>query len=128
MGDAKIDLQVRKFIHRYIDSVELLEVLLLLHRKPSKAWSVAEVTEALRSTDSSIDNRLLSLERRGFVEEKEALFRFAPKTPELGASVDALADAYLTYRIRVVEEIYGSRTHSLRPFADAFKIRRESKD
>lgn len=128
MGEAKIDPQVRKFIHLYIDSVELLEVLLLLHRKPAKAWSAREVTEALRSTDSSIDNRLLCLERRGFVEEKDALFRFAPKTSELGAKVDALADAYLTYRIRVVEEIYGSRAHSLSPFADAFKIRREPND
>src|SRR5688572_27525821 len=51
---AGIPEDVRRFLLQCIDSVEQLEVLLLLHRDPGKVWSTEAVAQALYSNPDSI--------------------------------------------------------------------------
>src|SRR5687768_16699022 len=58
---------VRRFLLQCIDSVEQLEVLLLLHGAPAQAWNAEAVAQALYSNPDSIARRLAGLHANGLV-------------------------------------------------------------
>jgi hypothetical protein len=53
------------------------------------------------------------------------MYHFAPATSELEAGVVAVAQAYLTRRVAVIEMIYARPSDNLRAFSDAFRLRKE---
>ena len=69
---AEISDRVKIFIFQYVDSVELLEVLLLLHADTEQAWNVKGIAEQLRSNVSSIERRLQSLAQSGLIVRADA--------------------------------------------------------
>jgi hypothetical protein len=75
---------VRRLIHEHIDSVEQMEVLLLLRREPTP-WTPEAVARELRIETGSALKRLEDLERRGFLECVDracAEHQYAPVPPE----------------------------------------------
>jgi hypothetical protein len=116
---------VRQFIFEQIDSVEQLEVLLLLHSDRNKKWSVAEVMQTLKTNDTSVAKRLASLKAADLLEQcgtDPDLYRYSPKTPEIDSTINALEDAYKVMRHRIFELIF-SPMKKARNFADAFIVR-----
>ena len=127
MSDAELIEELQRFIARYIESVEKLEILLMLKRSPAKSWSVQEVYQQIQSSINSVNQKLLDLCRDGFVKRgPDERFQFSPKSKELEEKVAALGDAYQKRRIKVIELIFSSTTDELRKFADAFKLRKEN--
>jgi hypothetical protein len=55
-------------------------------------------------------------------------FCYAPRSPELDASVAAVADAYAVRRVSVIGLIFSKPTSNLKSFADAFRIRKDNPD
>jgi hypothetical protein len=99
---------VRRLIAAHIDSVEQLEVLLLLRERPERCWTVDQVTDGLRSSPTSVAARLHDLERRGFATRDPAGHRYRP-APEHDDAVRELAWAYAERRYSVIDLIGDAR-------------------
>lgn len=129
-GDRTSDMPaaVRELIQQHIDSVEQLEVLLLLHDQPDRDWSAAEVSGELRTNERSTATRLADLTARGLVAEgaTRELYRYAPRTHDLNAAVGGLAREYAVRRVSVITLIFAKPLDRIRSFADAFRFRRDS--
>ncbi len=61
---------VEQFIHDNINSVEQLEVLLLLAADPQREWTATRVSQELRIQPESAANRLADLHSRGILDSK----------------------------------------------------------
>lgn len=129
MATEDIPEDVRQFIFEHIDSVEQLDVLLLLYAE-QKSWSVQDINNFLRTNADSVANRLQSLIEAGVVEELYAsppLFRYQPRSPAFEKVVDELANANKIRRHAVLELIF-SPLKKARKFVDAFVLRGPAKN
>ena len=119
---------VRQLLSRYIRSVEQLEVLLLVHSQPNRSWTADAVYDVIRSSKSSIADRLATFTAHGFLVEENGsppTFRYAPKDETLRAGVQETATLYQTRRVRVIEAIFAPEVDPVQSFADAFKLRKD---
>ena len=120
---------LQPFIAENISSVAQLEVLLLLKEHPEQWWNADEVARALYAGATLIADELAGWQSRGLLEtspDKPGAYRFAPRTPELAAVVEALQEAYKNRRVSVITAIYSKPVDKkIRTFADAFRIRKE---
>ncbi|APR86408.1 Hypothetical protein A7982_11757 [Minicystis rosea] len=123
MRDSDIPDSVRRFLRSHIDSVEQLEVLLLLRSASSHEWSVEEVNRALKSSETSIRDRLAVLVRHGFLTTREEgghrLHRYQPAGAMETAAIDGLAAAYRERRLAVIDLIYAKPGSETAHFTDA---------
>lgn len=115
----------------HIESVEQLEVLLLLHRTPNRAHAAADVANELRIDQGSAQRRMEDLVARGLVEPDGAGFVYRTNNAR-DAQVRALADAYRERRVSVITLIFSKpqkpAPDPARALADAFKLKRGPKD
>jgi hypothetical protein len=119
---------IREFFFRKFDSVELLDVLALLHENPEQLWTIKEISAHLRSSDSSVAKRVAALIERLVIAAasfREGGVRYAP----LDSRTDELVGRAISfYRLRpyqVVEIIFSRRDEAIRSIADAFRFRKE---
>ena len=117
--------EVRRFIAAHIDSVSLLDVLLLLRAAPDKDWTPAETGRALVTSESVAETHLRQLERQGLVKAGEGGFRYTPGGE--AASIEGLADCYAKRRHKVIALVYGSDVRQATTLADAFTLRRKKR-
>jgi len=121
--------EVRRFVLQCIDSVEQLEVLLLLHGSPAVVWSAEAVATTLYSNPDSITRRLNGLHARGLLAAIEvSSYRYLPRTPELDATVSLVADTYRLRRVAVITVIASKPMENVRAFSDAFRLREKDDD
>ena len=128
MADDAIPAQVRQFLARHIQSVEQLEILLLVSSNPGKAWTTSEVYGVIRSSEGSVANRLESFSREGFLLASPgppATYQYQPPSSEVRAAVAKTAELYQSCRVRMVEAIFTSELDPVQGFADAFKLRKQ---
>ncbi len=118
---------VRDFVLKYVDSVELLETLLLLHADKAREWTADEVSEHLRIAPESARTRLAVVCGHGFGEGREEngqkVYKY--RSSSQNGAIDALSGCYKQYRVRVITAIFSKPIERVRTFADAFKIRRD---
>lgn len=120
---------VRLFLHQNIDSVEQLEVLLLLWRTPERGWSSEEVATAVYSHPSSVVRRLALLLGQGLLREQEpGCYQYAPRTAELHETVTRVDHMYRERRVAVITLIASKPIENVRAFSDAFRIRKKKED
>lgn len=120
---------VRRFLLQCIDSVEQLEVLLLLHRTPDQVWSPEAVAQALYSNTASIARRLAGLDVSGLVASDESRsYRYQPSTAALEDTVTLLAETYRERRVAVITVIASKPMENVRAFSDAFRLRKKGKE
>jgi DNA-binding MarR family transcriptional regulator len=120
---------VRLFLHQNIDSVEQLEVLLLLWRTPERGWTSEEVATAVYSHPSSVVRRLARLLGQGLLREREpGCYHYAPHAAELHQTVTRLDHLYRERRVAVITLIASKPIENVRAFSDAFRIRRKKED
>jgi hypothetical protein len=121
--------EVEHFIAEAIESVEQLEILLLLYEDPSRSWTVPEINQKLRSSLYSVETRMAPLLARGLVErgtESPPAYRYARREATLEARVAALKVAYRDYHTAVIEKIYSRPTDRVMDFARSFQLRSRS--
>jgi hypothetical protein len=119
---------VKQFLERRIESVEQLEVLLLLQQYADRSWNAAAVGDALRLTVGAAARSLEALGRRDLLDVRigdDVWFRFSPATPDLAATVRQLADTYREARTPIITFVANRRRRALRDFSDAFRIRED---
>lgn len=121
--------KLKLFIFQHIDSAELMDVLFYLRILKTDWASVLQITSEIRSSESSVLNRLNHLQSIGLIEVNSAdatQFRYAPKTAELNEIVILLDEEYRVKRYQVLEFIFSSAKQA-KPFADAFILKKNSK-
>ena len=120
---------VHQFLHQNIESVEQLEVLLLLWRTPERGWTSEDVATAVYSHPSSVVRRLALLLGQGLLREREpGCFQYAPRTTDLHDTVTRLDRMYRERRVAVITLIASKPIENVRAFSDAFRIRRKKEE
>lgn len=123
---TEIPEHVRRFIVEAIDSVPELEALLLLRAHPDRRWSAEEAGARLYVSTTMASHLLNALAGRGLLARDGEQYRYAPAQPELDAVVADLAATYATRLITVTRLIHAKPAASVRQFADAFRLRKET--
>ncbi len=121
---------MRRLIADHIDSVEQLEILLLLQQHPERSWSAESVARELRISPLSAGDRLKDMARAAIlskVQGTEGEYRYAPDA-QMGEAVSGLAAAYTERRVTVINLIFSKPVDKIRTFADAFRLRRGDDD
>jgi hypothetical protein len=96
-GGGRVSLQqsVIDLIRRYIDSMETLEIILLLQRAPDTFWTASAIDSHFGMRQGTAEDRLQGLLENHLVTKgKSGGYRYAPEDEELRAGVSALAIAY----------------------------------
>ncbi len=124
VSPAELPHGVRQFISRYINSVEELEILLLLRQGRDVSWTVQAVYDIILSTPLSVERWLNELVRQGLLisSDQPPLYRYAA-TDELAEQVTALAECYKITPVRIIESVYRPKADAAQSFADAFKLK-----
>lgn len=126
MSTSSLPSRVQDFLHLHIDSVEKLEVLLLLRAEPSRSWTGRTVADALRIAEESARGRLTDLCARGLLScGTEDGYRYGPRSAQDGLAVDELAGEYARRRVSVISFIFSKPSEGVRSFADAFSFRKK---
>jgi hypothetical protein len=128
MSDRESTDELRTFIHKHIDSVVELEVLLLLYQTAPAEWSAESVSASLRITESSAATVLETLTTRELlarVTMAQRSYRYEPCSPQLRSAVESLATAYNDRRVTIISLIFSKPLDKIRIFADAFRIPRD---
>jgi hypothetical protein len=94
---------VRRFLDRYIDSVQQLEVLLLARRAPGRNWSAEDMARELYGERDAITHCFERLLGSGLLRESPAgFFQYAPRSAGLDLAVGRIAEVYREHRAAVL--------------------------
>lgn len=124
MPEHDISANLKQFIFEYVDSVELIEVLLFIRSNSDTWFSAAQISAELRSNPTSITNRLSRLANIGLIEQDKDLIHFKPESDELKNLVTELSNEYLLRRHSIFELIFSS-SKTARQFANAFIVNKK---
>ncbi|HEY7957991.1 MAG TPA: hypothetical protein VII38_21965 [Polyangia bacterium] len=127
---AEISEEVRKIIDRLVDSIETLQILLLLQAQPERQWSSTAVASELRIALAAADARLAKLCALNLLDvriENDLFYWFHPRLPYLEHGVKALARAYAEEPLAVVKLILERPSEPIRKFAEAFQLTKKDK-
>lgn len=122
MAPDDIPNDVRRFIAAHLDSVSVLEVLLLLRAAPGKPWTAEEVGRALVTKPIAAEGFLRHLRDHGLASEHDGAYRYAPHR-----TVDAVAECYASRRHTVIGLIFDRPDPAASALADAFRFRKEDR-
>jgi hypothetical protein len=118
--------EIRRFITRYVHSVEQLEILCLMSSNPTKSWSISEVFHAIQSSETSVAACLRKFQHEGFLASKEdGIFCFSPATLAMAEMVRLLSVAYRERRVMIIEMIYKRPPDPVEDFSEAFRFRKD---
>jgi hypothetical protein len=120
--------RVRDFLLAYVDSIEQLEVLLLLASRPTSALTTVEIADELRTAPSSAANRLVKLRDHRLVDVLPGDRHRIHADPELAETLRQVAECYRQRRVTVVTLIYSRPSDVVRVFTNAFVLKKGPKD
>jgi predicted transcriptional regulator len=116
---------LRAFLYSCIDSIEQLDVLMLL-RASGEGRTAREVAREVGVSDSRARAFLDALAARGFVHavvRSEVTYTYRPSSDALRKYTDELADELERSRADVLRFVAALPPSSVRSFANAFKLR-----
>lgn len=130
--DLEISYDLRQLAARNLETMEHVEVLLLLARNEPREWSVSEVGAELRweekfahkCLEDLVGSRLLA---RGRSDDQVVVYRYAPNAVDRD-TVHGLMRLYETRPLMLGRLIYDRPPTVARSFADAFRIRPKRKE
>jgi hypothetical protein len=123
-GGDPFPAEVRRFVGRHINSVEQLELLLLLRRRAGVTITPEAASRELRTAPGSAAARLEELTRAGLLRREGDAYVYA-QSRELDRLLQAVESAYASYRTRFISMIFDKPAGQLRDFADAFRLRKD---
>lgn len=125
----EIPAELLEFLHNCIDSVECLQVLLLLAEPSDTPWTIESLSVELRSSKASVQKRVQDLLRNQVLLPEslaaDGVLHFLPFTPRVEHLVREMAELYRQRPHRVIAQIFARPHASLQSFADAFKLKKD---
>jgi hypothetical protein len=88
--------EARRLLREHVHSAGEMDLLMLLHEDPARAWPVDQVCAALRCPHSWAEPRLEALRGAGVFVRRAEGYVCAPATPELSRALQALERAQRT--------------------------------
>ena len=116
--------ELRAFLYSCIDSVEQVEILVLLCREGGP-WTARATAGRVGLPDAVARHHLETLAARGLLQisvASEVLYSYAPKNADLRRYADQLSEQYATARMAIMRFVV-SHSRRLKRFSDAFKLR-----
>jgi len=126
-GGGALPADVLRLIAESLESMEQVEILLLLRGDDARVWTADAIAVQLRLHGGSAAKNAAALAGHGLLVadgSSPPAYRYAPQTAALRAAVDGLLVAYNTRPVTLVKAIYDRPATALRSFADAFRIRK----
>lgn len=123
-----ISQRTREFLLAHVDSIESLEVLLLLADRPMVAFTAEQVSDQLRTAAASAANRLSHLHTHRLVDIVDGSAYRLRDDAELAETLKQVAEAYRQWRVTVVTLIYSRPSEVVRVFSDAFVFKKGKRD
>ena len=125
--ESEVPFELRQLIAQRLESMEQVEVLVLLARNEPRAWTAAETAAELRWPQRIAAACLDELTRGTLLRRVGSgagggTYEYAP-TAEDRESVAALVRLYETRPLMLGRLIYDRPPNVARSFADAFRIR-----
>jgi hypothetical protein len=121
---------VDQFLAKYVNSIEYLEILLLLAEDPERRFTAEEVAQEIYAVSVSASRRLEKMVVDKLVEatgESARSYRFAPIDEALPTLVAQVAQTYRERRVAVTTVIASRPMENVRAFADAFRLGKKDK-
>jgi hypothetical protein len=118
--------ELRAFLHSCVDSIEQVELLMML-RGSERFRTAREVAAEFSHSPARARADLETLAARGLLEVRvgeETSYRYRPKIEELARYCDLLAQHYIMSRQAVLGFVATESRLSAKRFADAFKLRK----
>ena len=125
MASDGIPIAVASFILDRIESVEQMEILMLLAAEPAKNWNADLVAREQRTSPRSTGRWLENLTTQKLLIQDGGNYRF-PVDSEFKAVVDELGRTYASMRVAVIEAIFNKPLTKINTFAAAFKLRSDN--
>jgi DNA-binding transcriptional MocR family regulator len=118
--------QLRAFLYSCIDSVEQMEMLMVL-KESARPWSARQLAHEVGTEDRRARAHLEALTARGLVQaavrEEGLTYTFRPASASLAGYCDDLEDYLRRSRADVMRFVTALPPPSIRSFANAFKLR-----
>jgi hypothetical protein len=128
MPESGIPERVRTFVREHIQSIEQVEVLLLLFRTAPREWTAMSTGRELRIDPVSAARRLTDFQSQGLVKarpgDEALLYWYDGASGTLDRAISELATAYHERRTALINLILSTPNEDVRVFADAFRLRR----
>ena len=121
---------VDRFLAQYVNSIEYLEILLLLADDPERHFTAEEVAQEIYGVPVSASRRLEKIVTDRLAEateESARSYRFAPVDPELRTLVAQVAQTYRERRVAIITLIASRPMENVRAFSDAFRLGKNDK-
>lgn len=128
MDGSPLSPPVAEFLATYVGSVGELEVLLLLHDDPARAWTPKDAAARLHHDPAWVAGQLRRQTAAGLLGESDGTWRWTPRDAALTETVGKVAEALRRRPGRVIDAIYARRRSSAERFADAFRLREDGDD
>jgi hypothetical protein len=132
-GESELPEEIAREVDQYIDSLECLEVLLLMYRDAGRVWSVEQVAGELRIKSDTAARHLERMASLGLLEAENPTgdYRFHPADDARGSGARIIVEAYATRRIALINHVASRALSRIRSLADAFRVwkgKRKGKD
>ena len=128
LGSAKLSGELRDFLKGRVSSADQIEIVVLLHASPERAWTATEVAGALRMAPESTAMRLFLLASGGLIVFEPSgvpRYRYVAADAATDRLMQELVDAYDQNRAEVLEAMsVPVESDPIRSFADAFKLKK----
>jgi hypothetical protein len=128
VNDNGFSEDLEEFVRGEIQSLEQLEILLLLSGNPHKWWTAKSVYDVVKSSTGSVEDRLKDFASRGILKSEtgnELRYQFSPAEEKFWRILSELREAYKERPVKVVQAIYSQPPDPAKEFARAFRIRKE---
>lgn len=110
MSSRRLSADARRFLAEHVDSVLLLELVLVLQRDPARAWTAADAAAELRAPEPWVGEKLGELVALGVVDvdagSGAGAYAFAAGGPWAPA-VTEVAAQFPRRRTSIIEAIFG---------------------
>lgn len=120
--------QLARFLADCIESVEQLELLVVIARMRERWWTARDLAEELWLSPAATGRDLEILAGRGLLEVRLAndlCYRLSPISAEGREAVTLLTELYPTRRVDILSSIVLRKGRALRHFAEAFRFRKD---
>jgi hypothetical protein len=128
VAESSISEEVQQFLVRQVQSIERLEILLLLSSSPKRHWAVGEVYRAVLTNEHSVEETLERFCEAGLAGKSEAApwtYQYSPPSEAVKDLVAQLARLYKERPVSVIDIIYRRSVSDIEEFAKAFKFRKD---
>ena len=123
---ATLSSEIQNFINENIRSVEELEVLLALRKRPERDWDAVDVSHELRIDPISASNYLMGLYLKGLLSHQEHKgcfysYRYRAVPEKKDKQLAELAMAFERARTDVVDYIFASQRRQFQSILESFR-------